>query len=67
MFFVFFFSLLITSGEANVRCYSCAPCNEFDFYAGSVYHFEQDCYFDRYCLKVNNNEDQLVNECICVN
>ena len=35
-----------------LRCYSCAPCNEMEIYAGDVTHFEQDCYLDRYCMKV---------------
>ena len=26
--------------EANLRCYSCAPCNEFEFFAGDLHHFE---------------------------
>ena len=38
--------------KSNLRCYSCAPCNEFEIYAGDITHFEQDCYLDRYCMKV---------------
>ncbi len=50
------FLLLLSCGEVscNLRCYSCAPCNEFEYFAGSLYHFEADCYFDRYCMKVGN-------------
>ena len=33
-------SLIIDLVEANLRCYSCAPCNEFEFFAGDVHHFE---------------------------
>ena len=33
-------SVLIDLAEANLRCYSCAPCNEFEFFAGDVHHFE---------------------------
>ena len=33
-------SLLVDLVEANLRCYSCAPCNEFEFFAGDVHHFE---------------------------
>ena len=43
---------LLNLVKANLRCYSCAPCNEFEIYAGDITHFEQDCYLDRYCMKV---------------
>lgn len=46
-------TLLFHVVEANLRCYSCAPCNELEIYAGDVTHFEQDCYLDRYCMKVS--------------
>ena len=44
---------LVMITEGNLRCYSCAPCNELELYAGDVTHFEQDCYLDRYCMKVS--------------
>ena len=46
------FVVLFPKIDANLRCYSCAPCNELEIYAGDVTHFEQDCYLDRYCMKV---------------
>ena len=46
-------TLLVGETEGNLRCYSCAPCNELELYAGDVTHFEQDCYLDRYCMKVS--------------
>eukprot|EP00093_Oithona_nana_P011514 11514.XXX_685852_684879_1 [CDS] Oithona nana genome sequencing. len=46
-------TLLVGETEGNLRCYSCAPCNELELYAGDVTHFEQDCYLDRYCMKIS--------------
>ena len=50
---------LIGVTEGNLRCYSCAPCNELELYAGDVTHFEQDCYLDRYCMKVSHKTKYL--------
>ena len=44
---------LVRLASSNLRCYSCYPCNELEFFAGDVRHFEADCYLDRYCMKVN--------------
>lgn len=52
---------LIGVTEGNLRCYSCAPCNELELYAGDVTHFEQDCYLDRYCMKVSHKTKYLKN------
>ena len=41
-----------SSVRSNLRCYSCLPCNELEYFAGDVRHFEADCYLDRYCMKV---------------
>ena len=49
---LFVLVVLITYVDSNLRCYSCSPCNELEIYAGDVTHFEQDCYLDRYCMKV---------------
>lgn len=50
---VIFMKLKFTS--ANIRCFSCAPCTEFDYYGGWTDHsrWEMDCPLDRYCLKVS--------------
>eukprot|EP00095_Tigriopus_kingsejongensis_P009081 maker-scaffold742_size103727-snap-gene-0.22 protein:Tk09081 transcript:maker-scaffold742_size103727-snap-gene-0.22-mRNA-1 annotation:"hypothetical protein" len=40
------------SAEGNIRCYSCAPCNEFEYFAGDLSAFETDCLADRSCLKL---------------
>lgn len=44
---------LLSECHANLRCYSCAPCNELEYFAGDIRHFEADCYLDRYCMKVS--------------
>eukprot|EP00094_Tigriopus_californicus_P003597 TCALIF_03460-PA protein Name:"Protein of unknown function" AED:0.52 eAED:0.52 QI:0/0.33/0/0.5/0.33/0.25/4/0/110 len=38
--------------EANIRCYSCAPCHEFEHFAGDLSYFERDCFLDRSCMKI---------------
>ena len=52
-FVIFVLLFVVQAAKANLRCYSCAPCNELELYAGDVTHFEQDCYLDRYCMKVS--------------
>ena len=52
LFILFFVLVFVTYVDSNLRCYSCSPCNELEIYAGDVTHFEQDCYLDRYCMKV---------------
>ena len=39
---------------ANLRCYSCAPCTEFDYSSGwrDPGQWEMDCPLDRYCFKI---------------
>ena len=39
---------------ANLRCYSCAPCTEFDYSSGwrDPGRWEMDCPLDRYCFKI---------------
>ena len=49
---LFVLVVFLTYVDSNLRCYSCSPCNELEIYAGDVTHFEQDCYLDRYCMKV---------------
>ena len=52
--FILFVLVFINYVNSNLRCYSCSPCNELEIYAGDVTHFEQDCYLDRYCMKVSD-------------
>ncbi|XP_059081456.1 uncharacterized protein LOC131879217 [Tigriopus californicus] len=47
---IFFLSLDLI--EANIRCYSCAPCHEFEHFAGDLSYFERDCFLDRSCMKI---------------
>ncbi|XP_023346236.1 uncharacterized protein LOC111715189 [Eurytemora carolleeae] len=42
--------LFLNSVHANLRCYSCFPCTEFDYFTNvDPRRFEQDCYLDRHC------------------
>lgn len=47
--------------EANIRCYSCAPCNEFEHFAGDLSYFERDCFLDRSCMKVRDSRSLRLN------
>ena len=40
---------------ANLRCYSCAPCNEMDYYSSwsDLTRWELDCPLDRHCMKIS--------------
>ena len=54
----FHLCLLLTTFQelvvANLRCYSCAPCTEFDYSSGwrDPGQWEMDCPLDRYCFKI---------------
>nr|XP_040583692.1 uncharacterized protein LOC121132357 [Lepeophtheirus salmonis] len=39
--------------DGNLRCYSCAPCDEFEYFAGDISRFQTDCLLDRHCLKIS--------------
>ena len=39
--------------RGNLRCYSCTPCTEFDYFIGDPGRWEQDCVLDRYCMKIS--------------
>ena len=39
--------------RGNLRCYSCTPCTEFDYFVGDPGRWEQDCVLDRYCMKIS--------------
>ena len=41
--------------RANLRCYSCAPCNEMDYYSSwsDLTRWELDCPLDRHCMKIS--------------
>ena len=41
--------------EANLRCYSCAPCTELDYYGSwtDLTRWELDCPLDRHCMKIS--------------
>ena len=39
--------------NCNLRCYSCATCDEFDYFGGDLGRWEQDCVLDRYCMKIS--------------
>jgi len=46
---------LIKGGQSNLRCFSCAPCNEWQFNGGwrDPGRWEMDCPLDRYCMKIS--------------
>merc|ERR1712227_195718 len=45
----------IQDAGCNLRCYSCAPCTEWDYTSRWTYpgRWEMDCPFDRYCMKIS--------------
>ena len=51
---------------ANLRCYSCAPCTEFDYSSGwsDPGRWEMDCPLDRYCFKITGQVSYHCPSCI---